>query len=68
MGERTDRTGKSRRHIAQDMIRYVLPLTNPEKDITVTTYREDDPNGTAAFRQTVSLMRVRIVSSAGQNA
>ena len=30
------------------MIRYVLPLTNPEKDITVTTYREDDPNGTAA--------------------
>jgi len=37
-----------RRHIAQDMIRYVLPLTNLEKDITVTTYREDDPNGTAA--------------------
>ena len=30
------------------MIRYVLPLTNLEKDITVTTYREDDPNGTAA--------------------
>ncbi len=50
------------------MIRYVLPLTNPEKDITVTTYREDDPNGTAAFRHTVSLMRARIVSSAGQNA
>ena len=46
------------------MIRYVLPLTNPEKDITVTTYREDDPNGTAArvflcckFRDELSLAR-----------
>ena len=37
-----------RRHIAQDMIRYMLPLTNPKKEITVTTYRENDPNGTAA--------------------
>ena len=30
------------------MIRYMLPLTNPKKEITVTTYRENDPNSTAA--------------------
>lgn len=37
-----------RRRIAQKLVSYILPLTDPEKDITVTTYREDDPNGTAA--------------------
>ncbi len=37
-----------RRHIAQKLVSYILPLADPEKDITVTTYREDDPNGTAA--------------------
>ena len=37
-----------RRYIAQNLIRYMLPFTSPEKDITVTTYREDDLNGTAA--------------------
>lgn len=37
-----------RRHIAQKLVRHILPLTDPKKDITVTTYRENDPSGTAA--------------------
>ena len=37
-----------RLHIARKLVRYVLPLTNSQKDVTVTTYRADDPNGTAA--------------------
>ncbi len=37
-----------RRHIAQKLVSCILSLADPEKDITVTTYREDDPNGTAA--------------------
>lgn len=37
-----------RRHIAQKLVCYALPFTDPGKDITVTTYRENDPSGTAA--------------------
>lgn len=37
-----------RRYIARELVGYILPLTNPEKDLTVTTYRAGDPNGAAA--------------------
>lgn len=37
-----------RQHIAQKLVRYMLTQMEEGKDITVTTYREDDPNGAAA--------------------
>ena len=36
------------RHIGEAMIQFMLPLMNPNKDITVTTYREGVPEGIAA--------------------
>ena len=37
-----------RRHIAQKLVHFMLTRMEKGKDITVTTYREDDPNGAAA--------------------
>ena len=37
-----------RQHIAQKMISFMLPQIDDEKDITLSTYREGDPNGKAA--------------------
>lgn len=37
-----------RQHIAQKLVRFMLTQMGDDKDITVTTYREDDPNGIAA--------------------
>ena len=37
-----------RRHIARELVSYILPLADPEKDITVTTYRAGAPSGAAA--------------------
>jgi len=37
-----------RRHIAGDMVRYMLRLLDPVRDVTVTTYREGVPEGEAA--------------------
>ena len=37
-----------RQHIARKMVSLMLTQIDEGKDITVTTYREDDPNGQAA--------------------
>ena len=37
-----------RRHIADQMFRFILPLMTPGQKIIVTTYREGVPEGTAA--------------------
>ncbi len=37
-----------RRHIAEKMLRFTLGFMNPERDVFVTTYREDAPEGAAA--------------------
>ena len=37
-----------RQHIAQQMISFMLTQMDAHKDITVSTYREGDPNGIAA--------------------
>lgn len=37
-----------RQHIAQKLVSFMLTQMEEEKDITVTTYREGDPNGAAA--------------------
>lgn len=37
-----------RQHVAENMIAYMLPFMNPEKEITVTTYREGVSEGIAA--------------------
>ena len=37
-----------RRHIAQQMVDFMLTQMEAGKDVTVTTYREGDPNGIAA--------------------
>ena len=37
-----------RQHIAQKLVFWMLTQMEPGKDITVTTYREGNPNGTAA--------------------
>ena len=37
-----------RRHIARQMVDFMLAQMEAGKDITVTTYREGDPNGIAA--------------------
>ena len=37
-----------RQHIAQKMVQFMIPYMEKGKDITVTTYREEDPNGAAA--------------------
>ena len=37
-----------RQHIARKMVSLMLTQMDEGKDITVTTYREDDPNGQAA--------------------
>ncbi len=37
-----------RQHIAQKLVRFMLLRMEKGKDITVTTYREGDPNGAAA--------------------
>ena len=37
-----------RQHIAQQMISFMLTQMEANKDITVSTYREGDPNGIAA--------------------
>lgn len=37
-----------RQHIAQKLVSFMLTQMEEEKDITVTTYREGDLNGTAA--------------------
>lgn len=37
-----------RQHIARKMVSFMLTQMDEGKDITVTTYREDDPNGQAA--------------------
>ncbi|WP_312941852.1 GNAT family N-acetyltransferase [Oscillibacter sp.] len=37
-----------RQHIAQELVGYILPLADPERDITLTTFREGEPRGVAA--------------------
>ena len=37
-----------RQHIARKMVHFMLPLMEEGRDITVTTYREEDPNRAAA--------------------
>ena len=37
-----------RQHIAWKMVHFMLPLMEEGRDITVTTYREEDPNRAAA--------------------
>ena len=37
-----------RRHIAADMVEYMLAFLEPGREITVTTYREGVPEGVAA--------------------
>ena len=37
-----------RRHIARQMVDFMLTQMEAGKDVTVTTYREGDPNGNAA--------------------
>ena len=37
-----------RRHIAQDLVTNMLERADPQKDVTVSTYRDGDPNGAAA--------------------
>ena len=37
-----------RQHIAQKMVHFMLPFMEEGRDITVTTYRAEDPNGAAA--------------------
>ena len=37
-----------RQHIARQMVDFMLTQMDVGKDITVTTYREGDPNGIAA--------------------
>lgn len=37
-----------RQHIAQKLVSFMLTQMEEGKDVTVTTYREGDPNGTAA--------------------
>lgn len=37
-----------RQHIAQKLVHHMLTQMEEDKDITVTTYREGDPNGAAA--------------------
>lgn len=37
-----------RQHIAERMVACMLPCMNPEKKVTVTTYREGAPEGIAA--------------------
>ncbi len=37
-----------KQHIAQKLVSFMLTQMQEGKDITVTTYREGDPNGTAA--------------------
>lgn len=37
-----------RRHIAQEMVSFMLAQLGADRDVTVTTYREGDPRGTAA--------------------
>lgn len=37
-----------RQHAAERMVAYMLPCMNPEKKVTVTTYREGVPEGIAA--------------------
>lgn len=39
---------RRRQHIARQMVAFMLTQMEDEKDITVTTYREGDPNGIAA--------------------
>lgn len=37
-----------RQHIAQKMVYFMMSFVEEGRDITVTTYREGDPNGAAA--------------------
>ena len=37
-----------RQHIAQRLVSFMLTQMDADQDITVTTYREDDPDGQAA--------------------
>lgn len=39
---------RRRQHIAQKLVSFMLTQMEAGKDITVTTYREEDPNGAAA--------------------
>ena len=37
-----------RRHIAEQMVTYMLTFLDPQKEVVVTTYREGAPEGAAA--------------------
>lgn len=39
-----------RQHIAQRLVSFMLTQMDADQDVTVTTYREDDPDGQAARR------------------
>lgn len=39
-----------RQHIGQQLVSFMLTQMDADQDITVTTYREDDPDGQAARR------------------
>ena len=59
--------GFRRQHIAADMLSFALPLMAPERDITVTTYREGDPAGTAAraFYQSLGFTEGKLTEEFG---
>ena len=56
-----------RRHIAERMFRFILPLMTPGKKIIVTTYREGVPEGAAAraFYQKLGFIPGRMTAEFG---
>ena len=56
-----------RRHIGEAMIQFMLALMNPNKDITVTTYRDGVPEGIAAraFYQKLGFQPGRLTEEFG---
>lgn len=57
-----------RQHIAQRLVSFMLNLMDADQDITVTTYREDDPDGQAAraFYKHLSFTEGRLTEVFGQ--
>ncbi len=56
-----------RQHIAETMLSYMLALTDPKKDVTVTTYRAGVPEGVAAraFYEKMGFVEGRLTEEFG---
>ena len=55
-----------RRHIAQSMVEYMLTFLEPDREITVTTYREGVPEGAArAFYKRLGFTEGRLTEEFG---